>query len=169
MKPNHGIFARIRPGFQSILMLGIAMTLLGGCLRESPDREPFHSGTEAGSGTCHLLIQFGDDRPDKSLELPCSDGSTVFDLLRSAEADEKIELDATGEGATAFVRAIDGVANRGGKGHNWVYYRNDQLGDRSCGVCPVKPGDRIRWTFGAYQPPTGSENPTDRPSGQPAP
>ena len=161
MRQTSRQMSRMQREMGRVVSVLILACLLGGCLRDATSGDGLGDPQLSGAtGTCHLLIQFGDDRPEKQFELSCPEGGTVMDLLQSAAADRRIELDATGRGATAFVRAIDGVANQGGSRHNWVYYRNDQLGDRGAGVCPVQQGDRIRWTFGTYpSPETPNQSP----------
>jgi len=163
-----------QPKFSKTVLLSLVALLcafpLVGCLHDSPQAEPLADSSKASAqATCQLRIEFGDDGAVKELELPCPEGETVFGLLLAADADERIELDATGSGPTAFIKAIDGVANQGGKGHNWVYYLNDQLGDRGAGVCPVKPGDQVRWVFGSYQPANESEKGAADPQNSPKP
>jgi hypothetical protein len=78
-----------------------------------------------------------------------SEGMTVFDVMQGFSP--SLDVISTGQGESLFVKSIAGQANLGASGDNWIYRVNGELGDRSCGVYPVSPGDEIVWSFGKYQ------------------
>ena len=62
---------------------------------------------------------------------------TVADLFGKASG---IEVIQKGSGQSAFLTAVDGVANEGADGNNWTYAVNGQSGDRSFAVYELQPG-----------------------------
>jgi hypothetical protein len=52
-----------------------------------------------------------------------------------------------------LITQIDDVGNQGAGGsqRNWIYRVNDQVGQRSAGICPVAAGDTILWRFETYR------------------
>jgi len=104
---------------------------------------------EPSSTRVSLRIKFGDGK-EKSVTLAVSGEMTVADFLMEAQKKERLTFKMKGEGKTAFLTEIDGVKNEGGLGKNWVFRVNDELGDRSFAVFPVKAGDKIEWKFDTY-------------------
>ncbi|MFK7769902.1 MAG: DUF4430 domain-containing protein [Mariniblastus sp.] len=102
------------------------------------------------AGTVDLEINFNSDKRTISASVPCSADSTVFTVLERAQNLGDVKFESRGSGETAFVNSIGGVENAGASGDNWVYRVNGELGDKSCGVYSVKPGDKIEWRFGKY-------------------
>lgn len=100
--------------------------------------------------TATLEIQFNSHGEDLKLEVLCGEGATVFLVMERARENGDLEFESTGRDATLFVQSIGGVKNQAGGGDNWVYRVNGELGDRSCGVFSVNPGDRVLWVFGDY-------------------
>jgi hypothetical protein len=54
-----------------------------------------------------------------------------------------------GFGETAFVEAIDGVANAGPRkeDRNWVYRINGRKGTKGAGVGTIQAGDHVLWEY----------------------
>ena len=69
---------------------------------------------------------------------------TVRDLLNAAPG---LSISQQGSGASAFLTKIDGVANEGAGGRNWMYSVNGQRADRSFAVYELQPGDHVLWTL----------------------
>ena len=99
-------------------------------------------------GTVTLEVDFGDNKPGKSIVVVCSPDSTVLQSLERAREMKKLKFDSRGVGETAFLSSIDGVKNEGADGKNWIYKVNGQLGDKSAGIYELDPGDTVIWTFG---------------------
>jgi hypothetical protein len=75
---------------------------------------------------------------------------SVHDAMRSTfRNDARFEIKGSDEGA--FLESIDGVANEGAGGRNWVYSVNGKVGDRSFAVYELEPGSEVLWTFGKEQ------------------
>lgn len=130
----------------------LALLMMSGC-GATQTVEPT-SGASGRLATCNVEIVFGRKFDTKTFDIPCSasNDSTVISILERSHNMSEIKLQSTGSGETAFVVAIDDVKNEGASGDNWVYYVNDQLGDRGSGVYEIVPGDKIRWSFGKYEP-----------------
>jgi hypothetical protein len=101
--------------------------------------------------TVRLVIDYGDGVEKHFTQIRWRPEQTVLDLLLQAQKHPHgVTFKHRGSGGTAFVYQIDDVKNEG-QGLNWVFSINGDLADRSCGICPVKAGDRILWKFGKYE------------------
>ncbi|QEG20864.1 DUF4430 domain-containing protein [Mariniblastus fucicola] len=127
----------------AVFLTLVALTICAGC-----DSTQSSAKLDRDVGTVALEIDFGGEKRSKSIDVVCSPDSTVLSTLQRAENTGELKIEFSGSGETAFVNSIDGVKNDG-DGSNWTYRVNDDLGDKSAGVFPVGPGDRISWTFGA--------------------
>lgn len=104
----------------------------------------------AESGTATLEICFNSNRDDLEIEVACEPEMTVLAILEKAQAMGEFDFESTGSGASAFVKSIGGIENLAARGNNWTYRVNSEVGNRSCGVYSVNPGDRVLWAFGDY-------------------
>jgi hypothetical protein len=91
-----------------------------------------------------LTIDFGDGRPPLSATANWRNGMTVADLLG---ANEDVRIKSQGEGASTFLTELNGVANEGAGGRNWLYRVNGKHADRSLAVYELRPGDHVLWKF----------------------
>ncbi len=108
-------------------------------------------GVKPTGPAVELVIDF-DDGFQKHYKLPWRESATVLDALESASRRQRgITYTVRGSGDMTMVTAIDGVANQGGDGRNWIYRVNGRLADKSCGVYETQPDDVIMWTFGTYE------------------
>lgn len=106
---------------------------------------------ERADSTVRLVIDYGDGVEKHFTQIRWRPEQTVLDLLLQAQKHPHgITFKHRGSGGTSFVYEIDDVKNEG-QGRNWVFSINGDLADRSCGICPVKAGDRILWKFGKYE------------------
>lgn len=126
------------------ILLIVLPAILVGC--DSSKKLP--AELQRDIGTVVLEVDFGDEKPTKSIDVVCSPDSTVLLSLERAMQMKKLKFKASGSGETAFLESIDGVANDTKEGKYWTYRVNDSLGDKSAGVFDVKPSDKITWTFG---------------------
>ena len=95
-----------------------------------------------------LDIDFGGGRKKSFHAIAWRDGMTVADLVARTPG---LAVKQRGTGASAFLTTIDNVSNEGAEGRNWIYSVNGQSADRSFEVYPLKPGDRVLWTFASQQ------------------
>ena len=98
-------------------------------------------------GTVDLTVEFADGRAPIEVAIPCSDDSTAFSTLERAHRNGDLKLNASGTGERAFVHSIDGVAGDSQQETYWIFFVNDEMGERGSGVTPVDPGDRVRWSY----------------------
>ena len=79
----------------------------------------------------------------------------MLDTLQAAPktCSHGISFSAHGSGETAMVTKIDDVANQGPAtdSKNWIFRINGRLGDESCGLAKVRPGDTVLWKFEHYE------------------
>ncbi|MCO6042434.1 DUF4430 domain-containing protein [Aeoliella sp. ICT_H6.2] len=79
-------------------------------------------------------------------------GMVVLDALVAAEqADSRWQFSYQGTGDSALLISLAGLESQGSDGRNWLYEVNGELAQRSIGVEPVKPGDRVLWKFATYE------------------
>jgi hypothetical protein len=98
--------------------------------------------------TVKVFIDFGDGFEKRYAALPWREGMTVLDAMQQASRHPHgIEFEHTGEGKTAFLTAIDDAANEGQDGRNWIYYVNQDRGDRSIGAKRLSINDVVRWKY----------------------
>ena len=98
-----------------------------------------------------LTIDYGDGVQKTFVELPWKDGLTVFAALQSAAKHPRgIKVAHQGSGATTLVTAIDDLKNEG-RGRNWLFEVNGKLGEKSCAISELKPGDAVLWRFATYK------------------
>ncbi|MEM7783797.1 MAG: DUF4430 domain-containing protein [Planctomycetota bacterium] len=95
------------------------------------------------------VVQPGQTNP-YDISMPLLAESTVFSVMEKARENEKFDFESSGTGELVFIHSIAGIPNSGRDGNNWIYWVNGELGDRSCGVYPIQPGDRIEWRFEKY-------------------
>ena len=99
-----------------------------------------------------LTIDYGDGAQKRFPSIPWKKGMTALGTLQwAAKHPRGIEFSAHGKDATTLISKIDDLRNQGGNKKNWIFRVNDKLADRSCGVFPVRQGDRILWKFEQYK------------------
>lgn len=94
-----------------------------------------------------LSINYGDGRL-QTVTVEWRDGMTVADVL---EQEPWIRLVTNGSSQSAFLTALNGVANEGAGGRNWTYTVNGKYADRSFAVYELQPNDHVLWTFAAQK------------------
>lgn len=107
----------------------------------------------ASSGkTVSLAIDLGDGVPRLYDDVAWHEAMTVEDLLAAvSRMPGGPRFARQGSGASALLAEIDGTANEGSEGRNWVYFVNDRRGDRSFAVYRLEPGDRVLWKFAVQE------------------
>ncbi len=100
--------------------------------------------------TVSLAIDFGDGEEKEYPAIGWRDGMTVRDVMLETVR-ENGRLEVRGSGEAAFLAGLDGKANEGDGGRNWLYSVNGEAGDRSFAIRAVRPGDRVLWKFVGQQ------------------
>ncbi len=139
------LFFRIGPANRLLGILLLGMIVAGmpqGVRGDEPKQKP---------KTVELVIDFGDGFQMKYSRITWRKEMTVLDVLkRAAKHSHPLDFEYRGSGDRTFVTEIEGQKNQGARGRNWIYSVGDKLGDRSCGVYPVHPGDKVLWSFKRY-------------------
>ncbi|GAA0136357.1 DUF4430 domain-containing protein [Paenibacillus sp. YSY-4.3] len=105
----------------------------------------------AGSGGSVTLTIVGP--PDigtimGTTEVDIGDSKSVLDVLKKTTRSQKLQMEYTGSGATAYVQGIDNLYEFDkGSGSGWMYSVNGKFPNRSAGIWPLSPGDDIRWLY----------------------
>jgi hypothetical protein len=107
------------------------------------------AGTKSDK-TVALAINFGDGRRQAYEPIAWREGMTVRDLTRETRRKD-LKLEVRGSGESAFLASLDGVANEGADGRNWMYSVNGRPGDRSFAIYELEPGDQVLWSFRGQQ------------------
>lgn len=98
--------------------------------------------------TVELAIDFGNGASRQFAALPWRAGMTVADLLAEARRFRPaVMFSQQGEGKSAFLVSIDRLANQPGTGGHWLYKVNGKQAEKSFGIQPLQPGDRVLWMF----------------------
>ena len=104
--------------------------------------------------TVSLAIDFGDGSELHFTQLAWHDNMTVLDALATAAKHARgVKYKVRSSGSFAFVTEIDGLANEGGNGRNWLFQVNDKLGKVGAGVQELEVGDSVQWNFAKYNEP----------------
>jgi hypothetical protein len=110
-------------------------------------------GDAQAEKTVALEIDFGNGQK-RLAAVPWREGMTALDvLIASQDGPTPTKVERRGEGATAFVEAIDGIHNGGGakSDRNWLYKVNGQLSRAGAGTVVVQGGDRVLWQYAVWE------------------
>lgn len=106
---------------------------------------------EPAKATVGLVIDYDDGVEKHFRHLAWKSGMTVLDVLQAAKQHPRgIQFVYRGQGDTAFLTQIDDLKNEG-RGRNWIFSVNGQLGERSFAVTELKASDRVLWKFTQYK------------------
>jgi Domain of unknown function (DUF4430) len=133
--------------FAMRLILCLIVAIFGCRGERSTVPSPLDSGKPVD-----VQIDFNGQAPNKQFHIDWSPKLTAFGCLEQLQARGKLHVASRGIGDQTLLTAIDGLENLWAAGDNWIYYVNDQLGDRSSAVSELQPGDRVVWRFGKYAP-----------------
>ena len=122
----------------------VLLTLTSGCQQTATAPLP-----KRQIGTVDLVVDFGAAAEKISVQIPCSEDSTVLDILQRAELSGELKLQSSGAGETAFVQSINGVGESNTSDEYWTYLLNGELAKTRSGVTEVDPNDEVQWRFGS--------------------
>ena len=106
------------------------------------------SRADESAKTVQLSIDYGDGAVKSFTAISWKEKLTVLGALEAAAKHPRgVQFKHRGSGSSAFVTAIDDLANEG-RGKNWTYQVNGKRADKSCGVWELKPGDAVVWRYG---------------------
>ncbi len=99
--------------------------------------------------TVSLEIDFGNGAKKTFAALPWEEGMTVGEVMELARRfGPGIVFSQIGEGERGFLGSLDGVANQGAGGRNWIYRVDDRHAHGSFCLEKLEVGGRVLWTFG---------------------
>lgn len=125
----------------------IALIIFTGCQQTQVAAPP-----KRQIGTVDLVVDFGSAAENISVQIPCSEDSTVLAILQRAELSGDLKLQSSGTGETAFVQSINGVGGAQTPDQYWTYLLNGELAKTGSGVTEVDPNDEVHWRFGSAPP-----------------
>lgn len=137
-------------GVRGAILLAAMCVAAGGCQKQ-PMAAPTPTATTGK--TVQLVIDFGDGGQKRFPAIAWRDGMTALDALETAKAiPHGITFSSHGSSEKALVEKIDDVANQEGAAgaKNWLFYVNDKLAKKSCGIATIQPGDTVLWKFEPY-------------------
>ncbi|QDS96780.1 DUF4430 domain-containing protein [Adhaeretor mobilis] len=107
---------------------------------------------QAAGESVKLSIDFGNGAQRTFNQLPWKEGMTVADLMLAAQDFRPgIQFEAEGEGETAFLSSLEGVANGGDEKQNWLYRVNGEHAHVSYAVYTLQSGDEVQWIYARGQ------------------
>jgi hypothetical protein len=125
------------------IMIGRTWGIRNADLRPG-DKPPAPGVSDQSFEQVALTIHPGDVRQMQHATSKWHEGMTVGDLLNEVR---RVDVVRQGSGESAFVAGLNGFANEGSGGRNWLYSVNGQRADRSFGVYELKPDDHVLWIF----------------------
>jgi len=98
--------------------------------------------------TVVLSIDFGNGAKKEFAALPWQADMTVADLLEAAQNFQpSIQFTQIGTGERGFLNALDGLANEGAGGRNWLYQVDGQHAHVSFCLEKLEPGGHVLWVY----------------------
>ena len=155
------------------VLLGVAIVLTWGAKRWGP--APTAPVAPAAPGEAvSVAVHLPGAEHHTWLGLPYTPKMTVLDAMNEAKGrPHPLAFTVTGSGDTAFVTALEGIANQSGVGGGggaaggvggagggggaapcWQFWINTRFATVGVGAAILKPGDRVTWVFEPY-----SDNP----------
>ena len=98
--------------------------------------------------TIGLSVDFGNGAKKEFAALPWREEMTVADLLEAARRFQPgIRFSQIGSGESGLLNSLDGLANEGAGGRNWLYRVDDRHAHVSFCLEKLEPGMHVLWTF----------------------
>jgi hypothetical protein len=114
----------------------------------APSAADWQPSPQPTGETVSLTIDFGNGASKEFAALPWRPEMTVADLLEAARQFRPgLGFKQIGEGASGFLSALDGLANQGAGGRNWIYQVDGRHAHVSFCLEKIEPGMHILWTF----------------------
>lgn len=95
-----------------------------------------------------LTVDYGDNSQRRYAAIVWEEGMSVLDVLeRVSQHPRGVSFKFRGSGRTAFLFELDGVANQGTGGKNWLFQVGGEMAKQSFASTFVQSGDDILWQF----------------------
>ena len=102
--------------------------------------------------TVQLTVDYGDGVQKRFTSILWKEKMTILDALDAAAGHPRgIRFEYRASGSIALLTSIDDLKNQGGRGSNWIYWVNEELGDRSFAIQELSAGDHVLWKYGTYE------------------
>ena len=75
----------------------------------------------------------------------------VLRILSDLKQAGKLKYVGSGKANQILIESINGTANEGARGKNWMYALNGSLANQGVATQQAKPGDKITWCFIKYE------------------
>lgn len=109
-----------------------------------------HDGQKNGNLLATVMITGPDDMGIilEATEVEIQKNDTAIDVLEKAVQEKDIQLEYSGSGATAYVKAINGLSelDRGAES-GWLYRVNGEIPSEGAGTYIVQEGDHLEWFY----------------------
>jgi len=136
-----------RHGFCKIIMAAL-FALLATAWNLDGGEQAGNRQKESTTKVVRMVVDYGDGVQKHFTQIPYRSGMTVLDAMQYAQRHKRgIQATTRGSGPTAFLKAIDGLANEG-NGRNWTYRVDGKLPDHSFAIHRLSAGATILWKFG---------------------
>ncbi len=135
-----------------------AIIFLSGCTISSVDN--YYNSTEAKgdmsvtiSINCQTAVDYPNFKRDNSeilenYQVYIDEDATVFDVLKTACKENKIQFEYEGSGNSVYINGIDYLYEFDcGDLSGWQYSVNNKFPGVGCNSCIVQTGDTIRWLY----------------------
>ena len=136
----------------------LIILLLSGCSIKSADdyynsTEPKGKLSATISINCMRAVEYiGSERKKSEIlddyKVTFNNGDTVFDLLKRACKEKKIQFEYEGEGSSVYINGIDYLYEFDcGDLSGWEYSVNDDFPNVGCNAYNPSDGDTIKWLY----------------------
>lgn len=103
---------------------------------------------KAAENIVTIHIACGETMILSAYQAEVTEKQSVFGLLKQATKSEKIHMDFSGSGSTAYVRGIANVYEFDkGPESGWMFRVNGDFSSTGCGAYMVEAGDVIEWLY----------------------
>ncbi|MCH5299235.1 MAG: DUF4430 domain-containing protein [Ruminococcus sp.] len=138
-------------------VLLLVVFVLSGCSVKSAD--DYYNSSESGEYTatisvnCQTAVDYeGSDRDNAEIltdyTVSFDEGDSVFDALKNACKENKIQFEYDGSGTSAYVTGIDYLYGGDcGDLSGWQYRVNGEFGNVGCAEYELNDGDIVEWLY----------------------
>jgi len=145
------------PVLLAVLLLGLVTVAIrtprwqaphGQALRMPGSAAAWKPSPQPTGETVSLSIDFGNGTKKEFTALSWRPEMTVADLMEAARQFRPgLRFTQIGAGGSGFLSSLDGLANQGAGGRNWIYQVDGQHAHVSFCLEKLEPGTHILWTF----------------------